>query len=117
MKWFKEISGGDHYPNHIYLLSDSKTEMFAYVKVGTNVVKKFVEPYRFHIRGRKFVEVPNKWNFDMGNAKPAGRSFDVVGSKGDKYVVAENANGEWSCSCPGFQYRATCKHIEEQKAK
>jgi hypothetical protein len=42
------------------------------------------------------------------------RTWTVEGSRGSKYVVA-NAKNSWSCSCPGFQFRKTCRHINELK--
>jgi hypothetical protein len=35
-----------------------------------------------------------------------GAYYEVVGSKGDTYVVDRN------CTCPGFRYRRTCKHLD-----
>lgn len=36
----------------------------------------------------------------------------VQGSRGSKYSVVRSKN-TWSCSCPGFQFRKSCKHIKE----
>ncbi len=33
----------------------------------------------------------------------------VKGSKGQEYVVT-NSQGRWTCTCPGFQFRRSCKH-------
>lgn len=35
----------------------------------------------------------------------------VKGSCGNEYVV-RTMNGRSTCTCPGFQFRKTCKHIE-----
>jgi hypothetical protein len=35
----------------------------------------------------------------------------VAGSKGKTYIVKSTANGKWECSCPGYSFRRTCKHI------
>lgn len=40
------------------------------------------------------------------------RTWTVEGSRGSKYVVAKTKNS-WSCSCPGFTFRKTCRHIKE----
>lgn len=40
------------------------------------------------------------------------RTWTVEGSKGSKYVVASSKNS-WSCTCPGFQFRKSCKHITQ----
>jgi hypothetical protein len=34
----------------------------------------------------------------------------VKGSKGDEYIVTKE-NGQWSCTCVGFQFRRKCKHV------
>lgn len=44
------------------------------------------------------------------------QTFIVDGSKGSKYTVTKNKN-TWSCSCTGFGFRKTCKHITEVAAK
>lgn len=36
----------------------------------------------------------------------------VKGSKGQEYIVT-HADGKWNCTCPGFQFRKTCKHVTE----
>ena len=114
MKWFLETTVWDNNtPNHAYLLSDSKSKMYAYAIDSGSVVKKFSEPIQFNIKGRKFLEVPNTWDFMMAEPKPVGRSWQVAGSKGNAYTVSE-ANGIWSCSCSGFMFRGKCKHVAEK---
>ena len=36
----------------------------------------------------------------------------VQGSKGNSYVVTRDGKTT-TCTCPGFQYRKTCKHAEQ----
>lgn len=36
----------------------------------------------------------------------------VKGSKGQEYILTK-AEGKWTCTCPGFQFRRTCKHVAE----
>ncbi len=36
----------------------------------------------------------------------------IKGSKGNEYVVT-GSNGKWHCTCPGFQFRHSCKHTAE----
>ena len=38
--------------------------------------------------------------------------YTINGSKGSVYTVISNQN-KWSCTCPGFQFRKTCRHIKE----
>lgn len=40
------------------------------------------------------------------------KTFVVDGSKGSKYIVVKSKNS-WTCSCPGFQFRKSCRHIKE----
>lgn len=37
-------------------------------------------------------------------------SIEVKGSKGDTYIVTKE-HGKSSCTCPGFGFRRTCKHL------
>ena len=117
MKAFKEITEWDSdfaVPNHVYFLNDSKDKMYGYVQVGTGVVQTMKTPYRFHVRGRKFREVANTWNFGVEETeqRPAGRTWTVAGSKGNEYTVTQEL-GAWSCTCSGFKFRGQCRHVEE----
>lgn len=40
------------------------------------------------------------------------RTWLVNGSKGIKYTVIKNKSS-WTCTCPGFQFRKSCRHIQE----
>jgi hypothetical protein len=117
MRAFQEITEWDSdfaVPNHVYFLSDSKDKMYGYVQAGTGVVQTMSSPYRFHTRGRKFQEVKNRWNFVIDDtAEPVrGREHRVLGSKGNVYIVTEEA-GAWSCTCPAAKWqKGECKHIK-----
>jgi hypothetical protein len=39
-------------------------------------------------------------------------TWSVDGSKGSKYTVVRTRN-KWACTCPGFQFRKSCRHIQE----
>jgi hypothetical protein len=111
MKAFQETTVWDtptH--NHVYFLDNSKSKMFAYVKHGTDIVFKFKKPIRIDTRGRKFLEVPNRWNFEDRDA-PVNPQWTVTGSKGNKYTVEKTENG-MTCTCSGFKFRGNCKHTE-----
>lgn len=39
----------------------------------------------------------------------------VSGSKGNEYVVTVTNGVPTSCTCPGYQFRRTCKHVQSTK--
>ena len=40
------------------------------------------------------------------------KTWTVQGSRGSQYVVVRSKNS-WSCNCPGFQFRRSCKHVTQ----
>lgn len=42
------------------------------------------------------------------------KTWEVQGSKGKTYTVIAD-HGRYSCSCPAYQFRHSCKHIDEIK--
>lgn len=64
--------------------------------------KKFTVPMKhFSKTGRKFVKIGEYPEDDL----PSTANI-VVGSKGQEYIVD---NG--TCTCPGFKFRGSCKHV------
>jgi hypothetical protein len=114
MKWFAETTefAGAVAPNHVYLLDDSKTKMFAYVKFGKGKPEVFSKPIRIDTRGRKFVVNQLQFKIDVEPEVPEGRVIEVAGSKGNVYKVTE-LNGNYSCTCSGFKFRGDCRHTKE----
>jgi hypothetical protein len=53
------------------------------------------------------------WNAPTVDATQMQR-WTVTGSKGATYRVQE-FGGAWRCSCPGYQFRRRCRHIEGVK--
>ena len=89
-------------PNHTYLLDG--TNLVAYIKQGEKTPFYFSQPIKnFDRRGRKFVKADIK----LFNA-PKSSLREVAGSKGATYYVDDEAK---TCTCPGFTFRGTCKHI------
>ena len=43
---------------------------------------------------------------------PEYRQWTVNGSKGNTYLVIRQ-KGLYNCTCPGYTYRKTCRHITE----
>ena len=92
------------FPNHTYLLDGSK--LVAYIKQGTKEPIYLNKPIKgFDQRYRKFVEL----KANPFKTKVTSTLITVEGSKGKTYSVDPEAK---TCTCPGFTFRGTCKHIE-----
>lgn len=106
MKWMQETTEWEDglACNHIYLMDGSKA--VAYIKAGTNEHKVFSRPMMLDLRGRKFNCIGEL------EVKPVARTKTVQGSKGETYTVDLD---EHTCTCPGFKFRGTCKHIGVDK--
>ena len=103
MEALVETTGGQ-FPAHTYLL-DGNT-LVAYIKKGETEPFYFKNGIKgFDKRGRKFETVkPNPFK-----ERPTNDTIiTVTGSKGQQYTVNKTAG---TCSCPGYSYRATCKHL------
>jgi len=97
-----ETTGGA-FPAHTYLLDG--TNLVAYVKVGEQEPFYFKNPIKgFDKRGRKFIA----GNKSLFTKEKASNAKTVIGSSGQTYTVTAE-----SCTCPGFTYRGTCKHMAE----
>jgi hypothetical protein len=95
-------------PNHDYLLDGDR--VVAYRKWGEGDI--ITSPSRLKIdrRGRKFVRLdPNP--FEGFGKEKEPMVVEVRGSKGASYFVNKD---EGRCTCPGFTFRGTCKHLKEQ---
>jgi hypothetical protein len=97
-------------PNHIYVFDDKMNHIIAYVPNGSNKVFKFKAPLRIDQRGRTFVELEKD-----AAEEPAADTWQVPGSNGKTYTVSREAGGgmNYQCTCPGFLYRNSCKHVAE----
>jgi len=115
MKFFQETTEGGHYPNHVYLLSDSKEFMYGYVRAGSEQLEMMKSKYRFGTTKRKFKEVPNTFGFEEPEVVVSKDSWIVKGSRGENYIVERVAGklaGKLTCTCSGFKFRGKCKHTE-----
>lgn len=92
--------------NHIYFLTDNKRYILAYIQGDTGESKIFSKPMEISLKGRTYTVLRKVDDSDTG--------IPVKGSKGDVYYVTEN-QGKYSCTCTGFQYHGTCKHIKHVK--
>lgn len=104
MEALRETTGGQ-FPPHVYLLDG--TTLVAYMKWGTDAAYYFKNGIKgFDRRGRKFEKVSVKL-FEVKEDKDT--RIRVEGSKGAVYWVDPQ---ERTCTCPGFQFRADCKHVK-----
>jgi len=100
MEALVETTGGAFHA-HTYLLDGNN--LVAYVKKGETTAFYFKNPIKgFDKRGRKF-EPGNK---NLFTVKKDTNAHTVIGSKGQTYTVTAE-----SCTCPGYTYRGTCKHM------
>lgn len=115
MKWFAETTDWKGVaPNHVYLMDDAKSKMYAYIPFGTGKTLTFSNAIRIDVRGRKFKLNPVQYEITVKAPEPEGRVWEVQGSKGDVYKVTE-LRGEYSCTCSGFRFRGDCKHVKGVK--
>jgi hypothetical protein len=115
MKLFQEITKwpDSTTPNHAYYMDNSKSKMYAYIQAGHRAVFEFKKPIRIDIRGRKFQEIADPVGFSPREADVVQtRTWTVTGSRGDTYTVQE-LEGVLQCSCSGFRFRGTCKHVNK----
>jgi hypothetical protein len=107
-------------PSHTYVLDG--TNLLGYVKQGTIDVHWFTKPIKgFDKRGRKFEEVEvaqMNWRDTLKafveSAEPLPFIKRVQGSKPNTWY--EVNTDENTCTCPGFQFRGSCKHVKELEA-
>jgi hypothetical protein len=98
-----ETTGGQ-FPAHTYLLDG--TTLVAYIKVGTKEPFYFKNGIKgFDKRGRKFAKGDSKL---FKKVKEQEDVREVQGSKGQTYRVND---AEGTCTCPGFTFRGSCKHL------
>ena len=105
---FKEVTEWTDSPsaiNHTYLLEGDK--MLAYIRAGTNNEHWFNKPIAISRSGRKFIALKDSPFTGIGGRIPK-HTREVTGSKGEKYIVDDEAG---TCTCQGYTYRGTCKHV------
>ena len=94
----------DGMPNHAYLLDGDK--ILAYKPTDGEVIY-LSGKMRIYTRGRTFQPIPARSNpFRKVPAKAT--TIQVQGSKGATYYLNPDAR---TCTCPGFTYRGSCKHL------
>lgn len=67
-----------------------------------------------YVKIKSFVEKSQiVWERSSKTIPVKEMTYTVRGSKGDVYKVTRRTNGSWFCSCTGFHYRKTCRHIQD----
>lgn len=117
MKFLQETTvwdAGFKVPNHVYYMNDSKTKAVGYIREGSAELTMFSVPMSIITKGRTFKELPKKGEDDSVYFSAANTSskqtMEVEGSNGKKYTLTKSGL-KWTCNCPGYTFRNTCKHI------
>jgi hypothetical protein len=92
-----------------------------------------IPPFTLELNGNRYImpgwyklsedeDMPNKEDIAYYPYKPKkeplpnidkNKVYKVKSSKGDKeYLVQMNNTGSLSCTCPGYQFRRSCRHIK-----
>lgn len=105
MEALRETTGG-LFPAHTYLLDSNN--LVAYIKATETEPFYFKNPIKgFDKRGRKFESVATT---PFKQLKKESNVITVQGSKGQTYFVDRDQK---TCTCPGFTFRGSCKHLAE----
>lgn len=119
MRYYQEVTewNTDYtVPSHTYYLKDDRTRAVGYIPHGKKKLVKFSKPMSFDVRGRKFVEVmkdraeADSVYFGKPEVKQPAQGKQVQGSNGKIYYLTKSGL-RWTCTCPGFNFRSTCKHV------
>ncbi len=109
MKMFLETTKWEgNTPNHTYILDDSKSKLFGYIKAGTKEEIILSKPMMGFNTSRRTFKLVGEYK----EPETEKRTWKVTGSRGDTYTVTEEENG-LVCTCPGFIYRGKCKHEQQ----
>ena len=97
----QEITDWDM-PNGIYHVN-SAGELVAFKGLKTEL-KTFKNPLKRFSKARRKFKLISTYQDDIDWEN----STIIKGSNGNTYIIRDG-----KCSCPGFKYRRTCKHINE----
>ena len=92
------------YQPHIYYVNDADKLVWFQVADYSRGLDKYPVPKKFYRSGRKFKKI--------GEIEEAVANIvKVAGSKGNTYTVDLD---DGTCTCTGFRFRGTCKHLQDQ---
>jgi hypothetical protein len=93
------------YQPHIYYVNDADKLVWFQVGDYSRGLDKYRVPKKFYRSGRKFEKIGEIEEEAVANI------VKVAGSKGSVYTVNLD---EGTCTCTGFRFRGTCKHLQDQ---
>lgn len=93
--------------NHTYLFDGDK--IVAYIRYGTDEPFWFKTPIKIDRSRRKFEPADLARFHQTFNVFTPSDVREVQGSKGAVYLVNTREN---TCTCPGYTYRGSCKHVK-----
>ena len=103
------VFAGAKMTNHSYMLNDAGIAV-GMRKFSAGEVIRFRTPLRLDVRGRTIRLVD-----DLGADDPLSSNIvEVAGSGTNVYSVDLDRK---QCSCTGFSFRGTCKHIAIAESK
>jgi hypothetical protein len=91
--------------NGVYLLEGDKCLAFRNFKSETTY---FTKPITIDKRGRTFEKLLKIPFIVAKNEERNTNLVEVIGSKGETYYVDRTAK---TCTCSGYKFRGTCKHL------
>lgn len=93
------------YQPHIYYVNDADKLVWFQVGDYSRGLDKYPVPKKFYRSGRKFEKIGEiEEEADANIVK-------VAGINGSVYTVDLD---EGTCTCTGFRFRGTCKHLQDQ---
>lgn len=107
----------------IYYYADDAWRDTVYKNVEVLPPEKWLSSAQFMITsddprmGFRVIDIKNVT--DISNGAPSDgtdtgvQTVNIKGSKGNKYLVTLQDGRAVSCTCPGYSFRKTCRHLKE----
>ena len=68
--------------------------------------------------GTTLKQIHDIWNRNHTQpAAPVAKEFIIKSSEGQKSYKVTALNGIWTCTCTGFGFKNTCRHVTDCKNK